>query len=203
MAERSIWRRASSGLTVACFALLTLAACSRADPGFVLQNISGLVPRLALRMTDQDGRWVDASDYRGGPVLLYFGYTRCPDACPITLTNLARALREVGTPAFKVHVLFVTVDPARDSAAILKQYLSAFGAWFVGLRGDDAELTALTKRYRVAYHREAADKNGEYAVDHSSAVFVFDRDGKPRLLAGASDTPDAIAHDLRRLLRPG
>src|SRR5579871_5268238 len=101
-----------------CFALVwlvlfALVACTKANPGFVLQSISGLMPRLTFHLTDPDGRSVDASDYRGGPVLLYFGYTRCPDACPTTLSNLAAALRKVGTPAFRVHVLFVTVDPAR------------------------------------------------------------------------------------------
>lgn len=197
-------RRGASGRVAAVWlALLALAACARAHPRFVLQDISGLMPTLAFQMTDQDGRSVSALDYRGEPVLLYFGYTHCPDVCPTTLSTLARALRELGNPAIKVHVLFVTVDPQRDSSPVLKQYLSYFGSWFVGLRGDDAELTALTKRYRVAYHLEPPDKYREYAVNHSSAVFLFDRDGRPRLLAGTSDTAEAIAQDLRQLLQSG
>lgn len=181
-------------------ALVELTACTRSGPPFQLQNITGLMPQLEFRLNDQDNQVVSAENFRGEVVLLYFGYTQCPDACPATLAMLRQALRTLGPGAAGVRVLFVSVDPQRDTAAVLKRYVGYFGPQFVGLRGDDTALNALTRRYRVAYHREKPDAHGYYAVDHSSAVFIFDRTGDARLLAGSTSGAAAIAADLRRLL---
>ncbi|HVS76082.1 MAG TPA: SCO family protein [Steroidobacteraceae bacterium] len=202
----SIHRRRPSAPLAAAGALIlaaALAGCARSGPPYSLKNITGLVPALEFQLTDQDGQAVTASNYRHDLVLLYFGYTQCPDECPTTLTTLASALHTLGPEATKVRVLFVTVDPRRDSTAVLKRYVSNFGPEFVGLRGDQAELTRLSKRYRIAYHYEKPDKYGNYEVDHSSAVFVFGRDGRARLLAESDDTPQQVASDLRRLLANG
>jgi protein SCO1/2 len=180
-------------------ALAALAGCSR-EPPYRLQSISGLMPRLEFRLTDDDGRATSAERYRGHLVLLYFGYTHCPDVCPTTLAALGAALGRLGADAGRVQVLFVTVDPARDSAAVLKRYMGYFGPQFIGLRGDDEALRPLIRRYRVAYHRDPPDPNGNYAVEHSSVVFIFDAGGRARLLARDGDPPDAIAQDLKRLL---
>ncbi len=158
------------------------------------------MPPLRFTLTDQNGRLVSEQDYRGRVVLLYFGYTQCPDVCPTTLAMLREALGRLGAGAAKVRVLFVSVDPQRDTTAVLKGYMRYFGSEFVGLRGDDAALNALTRRYRVAYHREKPDPHGYYAVDHSSAIFVFDQKGQARLLAEESAGPTTIASDLQRLL---
>lgn len=178
----------------------SLVACARSQPEFLLQNITGLMPPLKFTFTNQNSQLVSADDYRGKVVLLYFGYTQCPDVCPTTLAMLREALRVLGAGAARVRVLLVSVDPQRDTAAVLKSYMSNFGSEFVGLRGDDAALNTLTRRYRVAYHREKADAQGYYAVDHSSAIFVFDQKGQVRLLAEESAGPKTIASDLRRLL---
>lgn len=183
----------------ACLLIGALAACGSRQPPFALADITGLMPRLEFSLTDQDGRHVTADDYRKQIVLLYFGYTQCPDACPTTLATLERSLQDLGPAASEVRVLFVSVDPQRDTPAVLKRYVANFGPQFVGLSGDDAALTALAKRYRVAYSRDKPDANGYYAVAHSSAVFVFEKGGKPRLLARAEDSADTIAGDLRRL----
>lgn len=180
--------------------LVELTACTRSEPPFQLQNITGLMPQLKFSLTDQDNRVVSAENFRGQVVLLYFGYTQCPDACPATLAMLRQALRTLGAGAAGVRVLFVSVDPQRDTSAVLKRYVGYFGGQFVGLRGDEAALNALTRRYRVAYHREKPDAHGYYAVDHSSAVFIFDRTGDARLLAGSTSGAGEIAADLRRLL---
>lgn len=177
-----------------------LAACTRNDPQFALKDVNGLIAPLEFNLTDQDEHAVTAADYRHDLVLLYFGYTQCPDECPTTLTTLANALHELGPGASQVRVLFVSVDPQRDTTAVLKRYVSNFGPEFVGLRGDQAELTELSKRYRIAYHYEKPDKYGNYEVDHSSAVFVFDKEGRARLLALSDNTPQQVATDLRRLL---
>jgi protein SCO1/2 len=181
----------------------TLTACGQREPSFALRNITGLMPRLEFNLTNQEGRQVSADDFRNEVVLLYFGYTQCPDACPTTLAALGRALHELGPAARQVRVLFVSVDPQRDTPAILRRYVESFGPEFVGLTGKDEALTALAKRYRVAYSRDKPDANGLYAVAHSSAVFIFQKGGEPRLLARDNDTSETIAADLRRLIASG
>jgi protein SCO1 len=177
-----------------------LAGCTRSDPQYALKNITGLVSPLEFQLTDQDGQPVTAANYRNDIVLLYFGYTECPDECPTTLTMLANALRTLGPQASQVRVLFVSVDPRRDTTEVLKRYVNNFGPQFVGLRPDQDELTALSKRYRIAYHYEKPDKYGNYEVDHSSAIFIFDRTGRARLLGLSDTTAQQVSSDLRRLL---
>ncbi|HEY4210771.1 MAG TPA: SCO family protein [Steroidobacteraceae bacterium] len=191
------------GAIAVLLSALSLAACSRPEPRFSLHDITGLMPRLEFTLTDGDDKAVSAQNFRGKVVLLYFGYTECPDACPTTLATLQHAVRLLGSQAANIRVLFVTVDPQRDTAAVLRRYVSYFGPQFVGLRGDDTALNALTRRYRVAYHREVADANGYYSVDHSNAVFVFDPSGRPRLLADSTAGAKTIASDLSRLLASG
>ncbi|MGA9854914.1 MAG: SCO family protein [Gammaproteobacteria bacterium] len=183
-------------------ALLSMAGCGRspASQPWNLLNITGHMPPLQFTLMRDDGQTVTQKDYLGKPVILYFGYTHCPDVCPTTLADLATALRQLGPVADQVRVLFVSVDPARDTPAVLKSYTNAFGPWFVGLTGSQQELTAITKRYRVAYRLGKPDAKGNYAVYHSSAVFIFDRQGNARLLTSLSDKPDLIATDLKRLL---
>ena len=182
--------------------LAGLAACQQQKP-WALRDISGIVAPLEFHLTNQDGQTVDASSYRGKTVLLYFGYTHCPDVCPTTLGTLALALHRLGPDADKVRVLFVSVDPARDTQAVLKQYVDAFGPQFVGLRGSDSETEAMSRRYRIAYSREDPDHQGNYTVAHSNAVFIFDAKGNARLLGGSDDKADAIAQDLKRLISAG
>jgi protein SCO1 len=189
--------RAALGSLVA---LAALAACAPPQAPFGLQNVTGLLPPLRFSLTNQDGTPVSAENFRGQVVLLYFGYTNCPDVCPMTLALLDHAVESLGSGAARVRVLFVSVDPARDTAPVLKRYVSAFAPYVVGLRGDDDALDSLVRRYRVTYHREPPDARGYYAVDHSSAVFIFDRDGKARLLAEESSPPKVISADLRRLI---
>jgi protein SCO1/2 len=186
-------------LLAACAAL---AGCAR-SAGYKITDVAGLVAPLELSMTNDEGQPVTAASFRDEVVLLYFGYTHCGDACPTTLATLANALRALGPSAARVRVLFVTVDPRRDTGAVLKRYVSNFGPEFVGLRGDSSQLTALIKRYRVAYHYEKPDRYGDYEVDHSSAVFIFGPSGRARLLAQLGATSQAISADLRQLLVSG
>ena len=198
---RHLRRLAAPHAAIAALVLLALlTACARSGPPYALKDITGLVPALDFRLTNQDGQAVTAADYRHDVVLLYFGYTQCPDECPTTLTSLANALHTVGADASRVRVLFVSVDPRRDTTTVLKRYVSNFGPQFVGLRGDQSELIDLSKRYRIAYHYEQPDKYGNYEVDHSSAIFIFDGHGRARLLGQSDNTPQQVASDLRRLL---
>ena len=169
-------------------------------------DISGALPALSFTMTRAtDGKEVSATDFRGKVTLLYFGYTFCPDVCPTTLLNLTLVLKKLGPLADNVRVLFVTVDPNRDTLQTLKQYTSAFAPQVVGLRGSADQLAELAKRYRVAYSVKPATKDHSYEVTHSSAVYAFGRDGEVRLLFSglATENPDltGIADDLRTLLK--
>jgi protein SCO1 len=189
----------TAGRTFLLIALLLASGCGPREAGWHATNISGAMPRLEFRMQRaSDGAEVSSRNYRGKVVLLYFGYTHCPDICPATLTNLSDALHRLGAKANSVRILFVTVDPARDTLRVLDAYVRAFAPQIDGLRGDDDALVALARRYRVAF---GIEKTGPaYSVMHSDAVFFFDQNGNVRLVATSTDDADGISSDLRRLL---
>jgi protein SCO1/2 len=186
---------------LAVLLLAGLAACGRGGPPWNLKDISGLLPELAFTLTDANtGRVVHAADFRGQVVLLYFGYTHCPDVCPTTLSRLNRALATLGQRAPEVRILFVSVDPKRDTVAGLRTYAQAFGPHVAGLRGAPEDLAALVKRYRISYGYGEPNARGDYEVSHSSAVYIFDRKGQARLLALPGDGVESIGKDLARLV---
>jgi protein SCO1/2 len=181
----------------ALFLALLLAGCSKPAPDKQtshMTDISGAMPRLDFHMTAA-GKPVTAEAFRGKVVALYFGYTHCPDVCPATLANLADMLAKVNGP--DVAVLFVSVDPERDTDAVLADYAKAFSPQVTGLRGSDNQLAALARAYRVAY---TVKKGPPYEVMHSNAVFFFDRDGKARLVTTDTSDTAAMAADVKRLL---
>ena len=170
---------------------LVLAGCSK--PGWHMTDITSGMPRLAFHMT-ANGTPVTAADFRGKVVALYFGYTHCPDVCPATLANLADMAAKLHSP--DLTILFVTVDPDRDTDQVLTDYAKAFSPQVVGLRGSANQLADLARRYRVAY---TVTKGPPYEVMHSNAVFFFDREGRIRLVTTDTTDTDAIAEDVRRL----
>lgn len=184
--------------------LFGVLGCDKPQPWHET-DITGAMPRLAFTMARaRDGKTVTGDDYHGDVVLLYFGYTYCPDVCPTTLSNIAAILDRLGPKAKDVRVLFVTVDPNRDTLSLLQQYTAAFAPQIDGLRGDQAQLAALAKRYRVSYSVQPKTAEHDYEVSHGSAVYVFDRSGKIRLLLSslATGKPDieATTADLTRLV---
>ena len=180
-----IARRRVSGLSGALFALLAtalLAGCDH-DAKWASTVIEGSSPPLEFSMTRaSDGKAVTEADYRGKVVMLYFGYTFCPDVCPTTLANVSEILGRVGAEARQIRVLFVTVDPDRDTLPILKDYTKNFAPQIEALRGAPDQLAALARRYRVVYSVTPATKDEPYQVTHSSAIYVFDKSGAARLL---------------------
>lgn len=174
------------------FAMLALFGCSK--PSWHMIDISGAMPRLDFRMI-ADGKPVSAQDFRGKVVALYFGYTHCPDVCPATLANLTDMAAKVGSPDLRI--LFVTVDPERDTDAVMADYARAFSPQAVGLRGSPNALANLARTYRVAYD---VKKGPPYEVTHSNAVFFFDRDGRARLVTTDTSDAGAMAEDVKRLL---
>ena len=179
-------------------AFLLLAGCHH-DLSAQDVSVRGLVPDLAFTMTDAaTGKQVTAADFKGSVTLLYFGYTNCPDVCPATLYNLDRIEQRMGPDAAKVRILFVTVDPDRDSPAVLAQYAALFGANVTGLRGTADQLYELARRYRVVF---SVRKMPAYTVTHSAAVYVFNARGKPEFIIAGLETGqpdlDGIAGDLK------
>ena len=177
---------------LALFFALLLAGCSK--PSWHMTNISDGMPRLSFHLSENE-KQVTAQDFRGKVVALYFGYTHCPDVCPATLANLTQMAEKVHSP--DLAILFVTVDPDRDTGPVLADYAKAFSPQVVGLRGSANELADLARRYRVAY---TVTKGPPYQVMHSNAVFFFDRDGRARLVTTDTTDTDAMAEDVRRLL---
>lgn len=192
-----------SALLLALASTLSLVACDAEAP-WRTKDISGLMPQLAFTLTDETGTRVDAGDYAGTVNLLFFGFTSCPDICPVTLGKLDRAVDALPeSDRGAIRILFVSVDPQRDDPEALAEYTAFFGDEVVGLTGDREALDALTKRYRVTYGYGEETAPGEYAVSHSSAVFAFDREGEARLLMRLDDSVEAISADLQRLVAGG
>lgn len=168
-------------------------------------DMTGVLPALNFTMTRaSDGKTVTAADYKGKIVLLYFGYTTCPDVCPTTLLNVTDMLKTLGKRADDVRMLFVTVDPNRDTLAILKEYTDAFAPQVVGLRGTPDQLTTLAKRYRVSYSVTPAHDGKPYEVTHGAAVYVFNRQGDIKLLFTRLSTANTklapMTEDLREMV---
>jgi protein SCO1/2 len=168
-------------------------------------DMSGTLPPLAFTMTRaSDGKTVTADDFKGKVVLVDFGYTFCPDVCPATLLNIATMLKSLGKSADDVRVLFVTVDPGRDTLPVLKEYTQAFAPQIVGLRGTPDQLATLAKRYRTAYSVKPAQNDKDYEVTHGAAVYVFNRAGDLKLLFTGLSAPntklDGMSADLQAMV---
>jgi protein SCO1 len=191
-------------LVAACLGLALLTGCGDTAKWHAI-DVSGSLPPLSFTMTrTEDGKSVTQADYRGKIVLLYFGYTNCPDVCPTTLSNIHDVLTRLGHEAGDVRMLFVTVDPNRDTAPLLAAYVKNFATEIDGLRGTPDQLAALARRYRVVYSVTPATEDHPYTVTHSSAIYVFDGSGAARLIIASlsSTTPDiaGTTADLRRLI---
>jgi protein SCO1 len=184
----------------AIVALALLLACC-APPRGSVTDITGAMPALEFAMTRaNDGKPVRAANYRGKIVILYFGYTHCPDECPTTLANLASVLKQLGQRANDVRVLFVSVDPERDTLPVLKSYVNVFAPEIDGLRGSADAVAMLARRYRVTYQVTPASPERAYEVMHSDSIFFFDANGHARLVATSSDHTAVIAADIERLM---
>jgi protein SCO1/2 len=192
-------RLTARALLVALLLAAALAGCQQNQP-WRTRSIAHIMPDLAFTLTDQNGRTVHANDYTGKVVMLFFGFSHCHQTCPATLGKLTAVLDKMGKRADLARLLFVSVDPNRDTPARLASYTSAFAPQVIGLTGTQDELQTLTKRYRVAFSYGKGYPHGNYKVYHSGAVFVFDGKGKVRLLFTQTDKISDISADLSRLL---
>lgn len=177
-------------------------ACGQPDtrPQFKLTDVSGASFGRELNLFDHNGRPRTLADFRGKVVVMFFGFVHCPDVCPATLSELAAVARELGTDADRMQVLFVTVDPDRDTPEVLRQYVPSFDPRFLGLYGDAEATARAAKEFKIFYQKQASKEAKSYSVDHSAGTYILDRQGRLRLFARYGAGAPALLHDIRILL---
>ena len=182
---------------------VTLSGCGPSGPGFHSIDVTGAEYGRGFALTDHTSQPRTLTDYKGKVVTLFFGFTQCPDVCPTSLATMQQALALLGPDAAKVQVLFITVDPERDTAELLANYVPRFDPSFVGLRGDAAATAATAKEYKIFYQKVAGNTEGQYSMDHSAGTYVHDTQGRLRLFIRHGETAANIAQDLKALLATG
>ena len=182
---------------------LFIAGCSEKSTEWSIYDVKGHLPDLKFSLQGAGNKTVTEKDFAGKTVLMFFGYASCPDICPTTMAQLTDVLGRLGEDAGDVRIIFVSVDPHRDTPDVLQAYVDAFNKNAIGLTGTERQVADLAKRYRVAYQIEKP-KNAEtpdvYDVTHSRGVFFFDNKGKARLLASDTDNVENVTRDLKKLL---
>lgn len=164
-------------------------------------DVTGLDYAKDFALTDHNGIPRTLADFRGKVVLVFFGYTHCPDVCPTTMAELAGVMKELGKDADRVQVLFVTLDPARDTQALLAKYVPAFDPRFLGLRGDQAATEKTAKEFKIFFQKVDGKTADTYTIDHTAGSYVFDAKGRVRLFVRNGQGAAPIAHDLAILLK--
>lgn len=182
-------------------ALLGLAACSNSKPEFRNTDLTGLDYARDFQLTDHNGKQRTLVDFKGKAVLVFFGFTQCPDVCPTTMAEMAAVMQQLGPDAERLQVLFITVDPERDTQQLLAKYVPAFDPRFLGLYGDDAATKKVAKEFKVFYQKVPGKDPANYSVDHTAGSYVFDPQGRIRLFVRHGQGAEPIAHDIRQLLK--
>lgn len=191
---------------------LLLGACEKTDgeagqmmlspvqSQFKNTDVTGLDYAGDFQLTDHNGKVRTLADFRGKAVLVFFGFTQCPDVCPTTLAEMASVMKELGPLADRVQVLFISVDPERDTPELLSHYVPAFDSRFLGLVGDKAATEKVAKEFKVFYQKVPGKEPGSYTVDHTAGSYVFDPQGRIRLFVRHGQGAEPIVHDLKLLL---
>ena len=190
-------------LFTVCALAVLLAGCDQlANKPVTFQNtdLTGLDYAQNFQLTDHTGKPRTMADFKGKLVVMFFGYTQCPDVCPITMAELVAAMKLLGPQADQVQVLFVTVDPERDTQQLLAEYVPAFDKRFLGLYGTAEQTAKVAKEFKVFYAKVPGKAAGSYSMDHTAASYVFDRNGKVRLFVRHGQGPAPLVHDLKQLL---
>ncbi|HSN38721.1 MAG TPA: SCO family protein [Burkholderiales bacterium] len=185
------------------FAAFLFAGCDKSGPAapkFMLTDVTGANFGKEFALTDHNGKPRTLADFRGKVVVIFFGFTHCPDVCPTTLAELATVAKELGKDADRMQVLFVTVDPERDTPEVLRQYVPSFNPSFLGLYGDAAATARTAKEFKIFYQKQTL-KSGDYSVDHSAGTYILDQQGRLRLFAQYGQGAPAFLHDIRILLQ--
>ena len=187
--------------------MLALVACDakqgsaqQSNNGFMGTDITGADFPKPLTLTDHFGKKRTMQDFAGKVVVLFFGYTHCPDVCPATMIELKNTMKLLGKKSDEVQVLFVTVDPQRDTQQILAQFVPSFDKRFIGLRGSLQETAETLGNFKIYYSKIAGKTDNDYTIDHSAGMYVYDKAGKIRLYMGYGEKPADMASDISKLL---
>ncbi len=181
--------------------LLLACACSGPAEKFINTDLTGLDYAKDFALTDHTGKPRTLADFKGKAVVIFFGYTQCPDVCPTTMAEMASVMKLLGPDADKVQVLFVTLDPERDTQALLASYVPNFDKRFLGLYGDAAATAKTAKEFKVFYQKVEGKTPGSYTLDHTAGSYVFDGQGRIRLFLRNEQGPESVVHDLKILLK--
>ena len=185
-------------LALAAVLIALLSGCTQEK--FRATDITGADFARGFQLTGHDGKPRSLNDFVGKVVVVFFGYTHCPDVCPTTLAKLAQVAKALGADADRLQVLLITVDPERDTQPVLAQYVPAFDPRFIGLYGDAAATARTAKEFKVLYQKQAGKTDETYTVDHSAGTFVYDRAGRVRLFVRQEMPTEDLMHDLKILL---
>ena len=197
-------RSALQSLASCVFAASTaglLAACTESRPQFSSIDLTGADYAKDFSLTDQNGQVRSLKDFAGKVVVVFFGYTQCPDVCPTTMTELAQVRKLLGPDGDKLQAVFVTVDPERDTPEVLKSYMAGFDPSFVALRGTPEQTAAMAKDFKVYFKKAPGKTPTSYSMDHSAASYVYDTKGRLRLYTRYGSGAQALASDIRLLLQ--
>lgn len=192
------------GFTVlgAALAASLMTACAPAKTEFKSVDITGAEYARDFKLPDQNGQVRTLADFKGKAVVVFFGYTQCPDVCPTTMSELAELKRQLGADGERLQAIFVTVDPARDTAELLKAYMGNFDPSFIALRPETPEqLAALAKDFKIYYKKVDGKTASSYTMDHSAGSYLYDPQGRLRLFARYGAGQQALLADLQALLR--
>ncbi|WP_395010759.1 SCO family protein [Undibacterium sp.] len=200
LSTRSVWTRFfSCGLVLA--ASLILSACNKPEEKFLNTDLTGLSYAKDFSLIDQNGQPRTLADFKGKAVVVFFGYTQCPDVCPTTMFEMSKVMTQLGSLAERVQVLFVTVDPERDTQELLAAYVPNFDKRFLGLYGNAEATDKVAKEFKVFYQKSPGKTPESYTMDHTAASYVFDPQGRIRLYVQYGQKPETIVHDLKILLK--
>lgn len=182
--------------------IIVLSACqpSAQQSQFSATDISGADFAQTLQLTDHNGAARTLADFKGKVVALFFGYTHCPDVCPTTLADLKQAVKLLGARGDDVQVLFVTLDPERDTQEVLAQYVPSFDPRFLGLYGTQDEIAKVTEDFKIFASKVQSGGKSGYTIDHSAGVYLYDKTGKIRLYVAYGEKPAVIAADIEKLM---
>ncbi len=189
-------------LSLAALGALALAGCERAAPPhhFNAIDLTGATYAQGFDLPDFDGRQRTLADFKGKVAVVFFGYTQCPDACPTTMAALSGVLKTLGPDASRVQVVFITVDPSRDTAALLKNYVTNFRPDFLALRGNEAQTQKVIRDFKVVVEKVPGKTADTYTIDHTAGTYIFDPQGRIRLFASQNLDPALLTADIQALL---